>query len=168
MSEDVCNMAELRHELEADEGCLRMRYLCPAGKWTVGIGHNLEGKRFRPETWAAIRAEWPHVANALLDDVVRLSDGLIDRILRDDVSDAVTDLDALWIGWRALSERRKRALINLSFQLGQDRFRAFRRFWAAMRAHQFDEAAHELRDSLWYHQTQASRTERVIRFMREG
>lgn len=165
---DLCDMQALGVELGADEGRRAVRYLCPAGKLTIGIGHNLEGKRFRPDTWAAILEEHPRLQNALLDDHVHLSEPLIDRIFADDVEDSIADLDGIWIGWRALSERRKRALINLSFQMGQQRLLGFRRFWVAMRAHDFDTAAAELKDSLWYRQTQASRTDRVRRQIREG
>lgn len=164
----VCDMAALAAELAVDEGRRRRRYLCPAAKWTIGIGHNLEGKRFRPETWAAIQAEHPHLANALLDDVTELSDALIDRIFGDDVDDAIADLDSLWPAWRGLSERRKRALINLCFQLGRDRLAGFVRFWAALRRHDYDLAADELIDSLWYRQTQPARTGRVIAQIRNG
>lgn len=168
MIDTVCDMAELALELASDEGRRRRRYRCTERKLTIGIGHNLEGKRFRPGTWAAIVAEHPHIRNALLDEVLELSDELIDRILADDVEDAIADLDAIWVGWRELSERRRRALINLSFQMGRVRLLTFRRFWAALKAGNYDAAADELIDSDWFHQTQASRTERVIRFVREG
>lgn len=163
-----CDLSALSAELAADEGRRRRRYLCPAAKWTIGIGHNLDGKRFRADTWAAIKAEHPHLTNALLDDQVELSDALIDRIFADDVEDAVDDLDSIWTPWRGLSEARKRALINLSFQLGRDRLAAFPRFWAGLRRHDYEAAAAELVESLWYRQTQASRTSRVVRQIREG
>lgn len=168
MSLDVCDMLALSGELSADEGYRKMRYRCPAGKWTIGIGHNLEGKVFLPATWAAIQAEHPHLTNALLDDQTVLSDDLIDRIFREDIADAIGDVDAIWIGWRNLSEERKRALINMSFQMGGYRLAQFRLMWAALRAHDFVAAAHEAQDSAWFKQTQPSRTGRVLRQIREG
>lgn len=163
-----CDIPSLTAELTADEGKRYRRYLCPAGKWTIGIGHNVEGKQFRPATWAAIKAEHPMLDNALLDDQVTLSEDLVQLIFADDVEDAVRDLDAIWDGWRDVSEARKRALINLSFQLGQQRLRAFVRFWRSMMAGAFNNAGDELKESMWYHQTQPSRTARVIAQVREG
>lgn len=163
-----CIFDDLKAELAADEGYRRQRYLCSQGKITIGIGHNLEGKRFSPEIWAAIKLEHPNVANALLDDQVRLSDEIIQRIFREDCEDACEDLDSIWIGWRSLSERRKRALINMSFQMGGPRLTAFIRMWRALRNHDFDRAADEAKDSMWYVQTQASRTSRVLAQIREG
>lgn len=164
----ICDMALLAQELAADEGRRTKRYRCPAGFWTIGIGHNLEGKRFSGPTWNAIIEEHPNLDNALLDDHTVLSDALIDRIFAEDVDDAIKDLDAVWIGWRALSENRKRALINWSFQCGLNTMLQFRRFWAAMKAYEFEPAGQYLRESLWYRQTQPSRTERVIRQIQEG
>lgn len=164
----TCDLQALRSELTADEGYRNMRYRCPAGKWTIGIGHNLEGKRFRPETWFALMQEHPHVQNALLDDQTTLSDYLIDRIFCDDVQDCIADLDGIWIGWRDLSECRKRALINMSFQMGGYRLGQFRLMWAALRAHDFKAAAKEAEDSDWFKQTQPSRTGRVIGQIRDG
>lgn len=163
-----CNQDLLSAELAADEGKRYRRYVCPAGKLTIGIGHNLEGKQFRPATWAAIKAEHPMLTNALLDDQTSLSEALVQLIFADDVDDAVRDLDAIWGGWRELTEDRKRALINLSFQMGQQRLRAFVRFWRSLMAKAYNNAADELMDSLWYKQTQPSRTSRVVRQIREG
>lgn len=157
-----CNLALLTAELTQDEGYRNRRYRCSEGKWTIGVGHNLEGKKFRPETWGLIKLDHPRLENALLDDHVVLSDALIDRIFAEDVEDACEDLDGIWIGWRGLDEERKRALINMSFQMGGPRLAAFRRMWAALRLHDFATAASEAKDSLWFRQTQESRTSRVI------
>jgi lysozyme len=138
----IVDMDSLDSELTVDEGKRRRGYKCSSGFWTIGIGHNTEGKD--------------------------LSDRAIRVIFEDDVSDAIKDLDSMWVGWRGLSERRKRALINFSFQLGYSRMRGFIKFWAALRAHDFNRAADEMKDSLWFRQTQESRTSRVIQYVREG
>lgn len=163
-----CDMALLTAELRQDEGYRNRRYRCSEGKWTIGIGHNLEGKKFRPHTWALIKLEHPRIENALLDDHVVLSDGLIERIFAEDVEDACADLDAIWIGWRGLDEERKRALINMSFQMGGQRLATFRFMWAALRLRDFGTAAAEAKNSLWFDQTQESRTSRVIRQLAGG
>ena len=136
------NVDALERELSSDEGRKKRGYSCPAGFWTIGIGHNTEGKD--------------------------LSDRAIRTIFEDDVRDAVVDLDATWIGWRGLSENRKRALINFSFQLGFYGMQTFKKFWMAMRAHDFKTAVKEMKDSKWYTQTQSSRTSRVLLQIEEG
>lgn len=139
---EIVDTDALEKELSADEGRKARGYRCPAGYWTIGIGHNTEGKD--------------------------LSDRAIRVIFEDDVADAIAGLDSIWIGWRALSEKRKRALINLSFQLGVPRFLGFKKFWAALEQYDFEAAAHELEDSLWYRQTQLGRVHRVVNQIRYG
>ena len=139
---EIVDSIELEHEFVSDEGKKARGYKCSEGYWTIGIGHNTEGKD--------------------------LSDRAIRVIFEDDVADAVADLDSIWVGWRALSEKRKRALINLSFQMGATRFLTFKKFWAALKQHDFTTAANELIDSKWYTQTQASRTNRVVNQIRNG
>ena len=165
---DVCDMDALSGEFISDEGFERRRYKCPAGKWTIGIGHNLESGPLPPDIWKLIQSDHPHVTNGLLDDHIELADDIIYRLFAADVLSAIANLDAIWIGWRALAEHRKRALINLSFQMGQSRLLGFLRFWRAIKLHDFETAAAELKDSLWYIQTQASRTGRVIEQIRNG
>lgn len=163
-----CDERLLIAELSADEGRRTKRYKCPAGYWTIGVGHNLQGKKLPAWLWDEIQLEYPHCQNALLDDHIEIDNDQIDRLLLEDVMDAIADLDQIWIGWRSLSENRKRALINWSFQCGLTTMLQFKRFWNAMRSHNFDLAAQSLEESLWFRQTQPSRTSRVIRQIREG
>jgi lysozyme len=164
----VCDRTALIAELSVDEGRRYKRYRCPAGHWTIGVGHNLESAApLSSAVWAMIKRECPHVENALLDDQCALSGATIDQILDEDLQVCIQSLDALWIGWRALSEQRKRALINLVFQMGYSRFAGFVRFWRAMKQHNFENAADELVNSLWYRQTQPSRSLRVIAQIRD-
>lgn len=162
MSDFPCDRVLLGKELEADEGRRYKRYKCPAGKWTVGVGHNLEALgSLSGEVFAMIRKIDPAIG-PLLDDEIVLTDAIIDRILDEDIQVAITTLDVIWIGWRALSEERKRALINLSFQMGYHRLKGFVRFWRSIHYHDFERAAAELKNSLWYRQTQESRKSRVV------
>lgn len=132
----------LTNELVDDEGKRRRGYKCSAGYWTIAIGHNTEGKD--------------------------LSDRAIEVIFEDDVADAIADLDNIWIGWRSLTERRKRALINMSFQMGYSKLAAFVKMWAALKIGDYETASAEAKDSLWFHQTQEDRTSRVLLYLKEG
>lgn len=172
-----CDETALKDELEADEGRRHKRYRCSTGHWTIGVGHNLEVVApFSAEVWAQIVALYPSVQSQLLDDDVYLPDDIIDQVLGEDICIAVASLDAIWIGWRSLSELRKRALVNLVFQMGQTKLLEFVRFWRALRQYRFDRAALELVytdvqrgiATPWYQQTQSSRKERVVAQIRDG
>jgi lysozyme len=134
--------AALRADLTADEGVKLKVYTCPAGKLTIGVGRNVED------------------LGITLQEAMYLLDGDIARV------SAELDRNAPW--WRQMSEPRQRALANMCFQLGWPRLSRFVRMLAAMQAGQWDRAAVEARDSLWFRQTQASRTRRVINAIREG
>lgn len=54
--------------------------------------------------------------------------------------------------WSSLSDVRKRALVDLSYNLGQPRLSKFTKFIDAMDKQQFDVAAQELRNSRWFTQ----------------
>ena len=164
----ICDMTELMREIVSDEGRSHRRFLGANGRWIIGIGHNLHGQQLPRVIWRAIETANPHVSNALLDDHVTLSDELVDRIFANDVTDAMAALYRVWPQWDRLSEPRKRAIVNLSFQVDIETLRRLKGFWAAMRDHDFARAAEYLRDSLWFRQARPNRASRVIRQIREG
>ena len=57
--------------------------------------------------------------------------------------------------WDQLSDVRKRAVVDLAYNLGQPRLSKFTNFLKAMNSQNFDQAAQELKNSKWY--TQVSR-----------
>jgi len=135
----------LYSELERDEDVRPTIYQDSLGIWTYGVGHNGN----KPLSPRAIRV-----------------------ILEDDVRDAENDLDRIYPAWRTdLSERRKRVLLNLMFNMGLPRFgdgpSGFPKFWRAAKDGMIEEAALELIDSKWYGQVK-SRGPRIVTMWREG
>lgn len=159
----ICDMTELARELTLDEGRSSRRFMSPKGTWMIGIGHNLQGKQFSGAIWSAVKVEHPHIENGLLDDYTSLSDALIDVIFQNDVMDTMATLYRIWPRWDELGEMRKRGLINWSFQVDYKTVAHCKRFWNAVKQEKFDEAAQQLRESLWFRETQSSRSTRVIR-----
>lgn len=123
--------------LRRDEGVRYSPYLCPAGRLTIGVGHNL--------------------------DDVPISDKAVDVILDDDIESHTAAAIRL-IGentWQNLSENRKLALLNLAFNLGEAGLAKFVNTLAAIRRGDWAETAKNLRQSKWYNQV-GGRAERVI------
>lgn len=54
--------------------------------------------------------------------------------------------------WSELSDVRKRAVVDLAYNLGQPRLSKFTNFLKAMNSKNFDQAAQELKNSKWYTQ----------------
>lgn len=66
-----------------------------------------------------------------------------------------------------LDEVRQGILLNMSYQMGVDGLLAFKKMLAAVEAHNWYEAARQMKDSTWYRQT-PNRAERLIKQMQTG
>jgi len=139
---DIC-----RRQLPLDE-CVGGRpnkraYRDSKGIWTAGVGHNLQACVF--------------------------SDAVIELWFTEDLEEAERAARVLFPSFDALSEARKAVLLNMAFNMGQDRFAGFGRMRGAVAAGDFMEAARQMRDSKWYREdVQKSRSERLIAMMEQG
>lgn len=69
--------------------------------------------------------------------------------------------------WDSLSERRKRALANMCFNLGLPRLKTFKKMILALEQGYYDQAADEALNSRWANQV-GERAQRIARAFREG
>lgn len=135
------DQAALRAELTRDEGRRSHLYRCSEKKLTIGVGWNIEDNGL-PD----------HIIDALLDHAIR------------ETERELTERLPWWIG---LSERRKRALLNMAFNLGVPRLLGFRKMLSALRAGDYQGAAREALDSRWANQV-GDRAQRIAAIFREG
>lgn len=131
----------LEEQLIRHEGLELKPYVCTGGKLTIGVGLNLEDGITREE---ALYLLWSRIGQC------------------------IRDLQTFrW--WYHLDEARRNALIDLRYNLGPTRFRGFKRMLAALEAHDWPQAAAEMRDSKWAREdVQPERSERLIRMMETG
>ena len=124
------------------EGLRLKLYKCPAGKLTIGWGHNIED--------------------------LGISKDVANLMLREDIDQATKSTQQIFpLVWKFLSEKRKIVLINMMFNLGNTRFLTFKNMIKAVRDENFSQAALEMKDSLWYKQV-TTRAEELIKLMKEG
>ncbi len=128
-------------QLPVDEGRRQRVYKDQFGNQTVGIGRNI--------------------------DAVAFSDDEITLMFNNDCKRADVICRSLFPHFDALTDNRKAALLNLAFNLGPG-LQAFHKMIAAVNAGDFDEAAAQMKDSAWFHQVQASRSERLIGMVKNG
>lgn len=116
---------KLREELSRDEGREKFLYKDSVGKWTVGVGWNIDDKG--------------------------LPENIIDQLLDIGISEAESDLNVLYPRWKELEVDKQRVLLNMSFNMGRNVFSKFKKFWAALNQDVPDyiEAAKEGLDSRW-------------------
>jgi len=124
------------------EGLSVMPYRCPAGKLTIGYGHNLEAT---PISKAVAE-------QMLLEDVLRTEAGL---------GIALSGV------WGSLNDVRKAAIVCMAYNLGLAGLMSFKKMRAALYAHDFRTAAAEALDSKWAQQV-GKRAEALARMIEDG
>ncbi len=125
---------QLKSDLIADEGLHNKPYLCPAQKITIGVGRNLES--------------------------LGLSDDEISYLLNNDINRVITELNKNIPWWKTLPEQQARAIANMCFNLGWPRLSQFKKMFAALQAHDYEEAEREALNSKWAKQV-GNRTTRI-------
>lgn len=138
-----------RHEGKVTDGNgLHVPYRCPAGRLTIGYGHNLEA------------APVPGVGGRLTEDQA-------ERLLAADVMAVREQLSARLPWAEALDGPRRAALVNMAFNLGLDGLMGFRKTLTFLRHGDFRNAAREMLTSAWAAQV-GGRARELARQMNTG
>ena len=133
---------ELINELIEDEDIRLKPYKCTAGKLTIGIGRNLDDRG--------------------------ITEGEARYLCMNDIQNARIDLEHIFGDVKHFSENRQKALLNMMFNLGYNKFTGFKKMIVAIKSNDWHEAAEQAKDSRWYRQVGKSRSERIITRLREG
>lgn len=128
-------------QLRIDEGWKAKPYRDSVGKLTAGCGRNL--------------------------DDIGLHDDEISLMLDNDLVSAEATAKTLFPSFDSLSDNRKAALLNMAFNLGQERLAGFHDFRTAIAAEDFEKASAAMLDSRWAAQVGARAT-RLAKQIREG
>jgi len=96
-----------------------------------------------------------------------LDDDEIDYLLENDIDRVVSELDNEYEWFSGLNEARQDAMVDISFNLGQTRLRAFKKALAAMAEGDWSEAADQFMDSRWSGQV-GNRAKELTKMIRTG
>lgn len=135
VSKDI-NVDALKCQLTIHEGFKSTSYLDTVGLLTGGIGHLMRSNEVMlypvgtPITDSQVDTWYTHDSLS----AIKIAQGFM--------SDT----------WSDLSDIRKRAVVDLSYNLGKAGLGKFTKFISAMKAKDFDAAAQELRNSKWFTQ----------------
>jgi lysozyme len=130
---------KLKQMLIDHEGERLRMYKCPAGKWTIGIGHNIEDKG--------------------------ISKAVSDLMFMEDIREVLTDLPRLVGEFESLPDPVQYVLADMRFQLGFAGIREFKKTLQAANARDWPAMMREMKASAWYRQT-TDRAEDLIRMVR--
>lgn len=122
-------MSRLHEMLRRHEGLKLHPYKCPAGRTTIGYGHNLEA-RGEP-----------------IPDVITIEQA--ERWLDEDIASARAQCETHIKGWEELGEVRRAVLVDMCFNLGIGGLLKFKKMLAYVEAGKYSLAAIEMKDSLW-------------------
>lgn len=118
--------SDLIKQIKEHEGLVLKPYKCPAGKLTIGYGHNLEDNG--------------------------LSQSVCEYILIDDIEEAKRNLYAIFTKdfFDTLKDNQKIALIDMMFNLGLSKFLTFKKFIKAVKERNWDKSSVEMIHSKAY------------------
>lgn len=116
-------------------------YKCSQNKWTIGVGHNIEDNG--------------------------ISQAVSDLMLKEDLEIAINDAKSIASNFGDLSDDRKIALVDMSFQMGKNRLSGFKNMIQAIEIEAWNVAAIETLDSRYARQT-PNRANRNAKLMKKG
>lgn len=145
----------LKELLIKHEGKRYKPYRCTAGKWTIGIGHNIDAKGL------------PDDIQAYLTEYGQITDDMVDILYKADVCEAIADCLRLYPAFDSFSKPRKKALIDFLFNVGLPTAKQFKKTNRAINEGRWQDATEGLRDSKWYHQVKG-RADEIIEMIIGG
>ena len=143
------NVDRVRKQLEIDEGVVYEIYSDHLGYPTFGIGHLVR------ET--DIEYDW--VVGSFV------SEKRVQEAFEADLTVACSECSILYASdWDQFPDEVQEILVNMLFNLGRTRLNKFKKMNAALRNRDWNTAAIEGRDSLWYRQV-SNCAERLMKRM---
>lgn len=162
----------IKHSIEDQlilhEGLRLKVYKCPADKWTVGVGRNLEDVGLYPAEQFYLYGESGLDRTEVIDNLKQtgITKEFAMRLLRTDIDIAESDLQTFF-WFEHLDPVRQKVVIDMRFNLGPNRFRQFKKMIMHLEVGAYAQAAEEMQDSLWYTQV-GNRSRRLVKMMASG
>jgi lysozyme len=145
----------IKELIKRHEGYSSYPYKCPAGKNTIGWGHNLDAGILPRDIEIYLGNHGlitPDMAERLLDIDIKLADAACHR---------------LFPKFDSFSEARKAAILDFVFNVGEGTAKKFKKARTEINAGEWDKAAKEMQDSLWFVQVKG-RAVTICKMIREG
>ena len=138
-------MVKLRTTLEEDEGRVDAIYLDHLGLPTFGIGHLIteDDPEHKYQVGTAVTPE------------------RVFEVFEEDLKVIIREAEGIFPGYFELPEEVQQILANMMFNMGATRLSKFVKLRSAVAAHDWEEAAVQMKDSKWYEQV-TKRADRLI------
>ena len=153
---EYLDMAEMITRLKLHEGCSLTPYKCPAGKLTIGIGHNVEDNPLTAEELRVV-GDWKH----------GITREAAHYLCRNDIERCIKELKKNLKWFEKLDKERKYALIDLCFNLGIRTLLTFKKTLASIAGGNYRTAAEQLLQSKYAKQV-GKRAKRIAILIETG
>lgn len=120
------NLERAKHYTKRFEGLRLKPYTCPAGRLTIGYGHNLDD-------------------NGITEDIAV-------RLLDADLQAAEREVRQRFTHFYKLNEARQFVLVDMCFNMGAAKLFTFKKMFAALAKDEYPTAAREMLNSKWARQ----------------
>ena len=120
------NLDKIKKLLRKHEGSSLQMYKCPEGKYTIGVGHNIEDRGISEE-----------VEELLLQQDIEIAEKQVKNAIK---------------CFNTLSEARQYVLIDMCFNMGITKLMTFKRMLKALDKKDYKTASKEMLDSIWARQ----------------
>mgnify|MGYP001033127608 CR=1 FL=1 len=129
------DIERIKERIKRFEGFSRYPYRCPSGYLTIGYGRNLEAK------------------GITLDEA--------ELLLNNDVNSTIESLIQALDFFIFLPAPAQEVLVDMAFNMGLGGLLKFKKFLEALRNKDWEKAAQEMENSLWYKQVKGRAKELV-------
>ena len=157
------NSTACKRYIERHEGRRAEVYLDTKRHPTIGVGFNLD----RSDAPIAIRKLRGVDYQELKHGEARLNKEQIDTLFENDLKTAIQGAKKFYPGFDSLDPMRQIVLVDMSFNMGYEKLKEFKKLQAAMEAKDYKTAAQEMGNSHWAKQV-GVRADANISAMREG
>ena len=134
-----------------EEGFRTKRYLCSAGKTTIGYGHNCDAE--------------PAFHGQIIPQSITKE--YAETLLEHDINQTIESLRHAWPRFLEFDQVRRDSFVNMAFQMGVKGFMGFELMRAACLARSWDTAYTQALKSKWAEQT-PNRAKRVAWQIKHG
>lgn len=141
--------------LKKDEGLRLTSYICPAGKKTIGYGHNMQDNPL------------PNKMQNYIDKNGCITKEIAEIILENDILKVYNDCFQNFPNFSSLSWPRQHVIVNMIFNLGVGGFNKFKKLISAIDKEDWVEAAKQMENSSWFKQV-GNRAKKLQKMMLGG
>ena|SRR5690606_14753652 len=159
----------IQEQLILHEGISLTPYKCTTGKWTIGVGRNLEDTGLYEFEKMRILGTYELTRQEVIDilQVRHITQEEALYMLDNDIKVITAELEDSYKWFKYLDEVRQKVIIDMRFNLGSAGFAGFKNMIRQLELENYQKVAEEMKNSKWYLQVK-TRGDRLIKMMLTG